>query len=250
MRRRFLYAYAFVLVAGLAACDGEVVVHIADDGIDGSGTIVSEARTVAGFDQITLAGEGTVIVTTGHDPSLTIETDDNLLSHIETTVRNGVLEIATEPGTNIDPSDSVVYRVAATDITGLTLTGAGSFRLGECETEAFSVVLAGAGDVEIERLVADNLDVDIPGVGSVTVAGKVVSQEVNLPGAGDYRGENLESSEATVTASGVGSATVWVTTDLEATVSGVGSIDYFGSPHVTQSVSGIGAVTSRGDPAP
>lgn len=247
MRCTFLCASALVLLAGLAACDAEIVVHVADDGIDGSGTIVTETREVAGFDQVTLAGEGTVIVTTGADPSLTIETDDNLLTHIDTTVENGVLAIATEPTINIDPSDSVVYRVAAPDIVGLTLAGAGSFQLGECEAESFSVVLAGAGDIEIERLVADSLDVAIPGVGSVSIAGKVLSQEVTLPGAGDYKGDNLESSQATVTASGVGSATVWVTEQLDATVSGVGSIDYYGSPDLTQSVSGIGAVTGRGD---
>ena len=247
MRRTILYIYALALVGGIAACDAEIVIDIADDGIDGSGQISTEARDVTGFDHITLAGEGTVIVTEGQPASLTVETDDNLLAHIDTTVGNGVLEITTESGINIDPSDSVVYRVTAPDITGFSLTGAGSFRLAECEAEAFSVVLAGAGDVEIGHLVADELDVAITGVGSVNIAGKVLSQNVDLPGAGDYGGIDLESSRAIVTASGVGSATVWVTTELDATVSGVGSIDYFGSPDVTESVSGVGAINSRGD---
>ncbi len=246
MRRSLLLAWFLLVAGGVSACDDGIVIGDPADDVNGSGTIVTEARDVTGFDRIRLAGEGTVLVTEGGDASLTVETDDNLLSYIETFVEDGVLEIATQSGIDIEPSDSVVYRVAAPAVNGVELTGAGSFRLPECETDAFSIVLAGAGDVHVDSLVANDLEVTITGVGSVKVAGEVASQVVTLPGAGDYQGRELESTRATVTTSGVGSATVWVTEELTATVSGVGSIDYFGSPRVTESVSGIGTVTHRG----
>lgn len=242
MRLAALSACLLVVVALLGACDAD----LAGRRVDGSGTIATVSREVTAFERITLAGEGEVIVTEGAEPSLTIETDDNLLAHIETSVEDRTLEIATVSGVDIDPTDSVVYRVTTSSVTGVTLTGAGSFSLGNCEAEDFSVVLAGAGDVTIAELRATSLDVVIAGAGNVSVAGKVASQNVSLPGAGRYDAMHLKSARATISATGVGSAVVWVTGELEATVTGVGTIDYFGSPRVSQTVAGIGTITHRG----
>ena len=227
------------------ACSDDLI--LGGEDVDGSGTIVAESRDVAGFDKVTLAGEGTVILDEGQDVSLTVETDDNLLVHIETTVSNNTLTIATERGIDIDPSAYVIYRVTAPDITGLTLTGAGSIELSSAQADRFTIALTGAGDIEIDDLQADDLDVQITGVGSVVLAGHARFQDVNLSGTGDYRGRDLESERAAVATTGVGSATVWVTGELDATVTGVGSINYYGSPVVMQSVTGIGSVNARGD---
>ncbi len=246
VRSLVLYVCALLMVAVLAACDDGVVFDNARD-VEGNGVIVTEDRTVADFERIILAGEGAVIVTEGESASLTVETDDNLLTYIDTDVDGRTLEIATEPGIDIEPTDSVVYRVTARHVTGVTLSGAGRFELGECDAKAFSVVLSGAGEIAIGRLAAEDLDVEITGAGAVVVAGKVVAQDVSIPGAGSYEGRDLESGHATVRTSGLGSATVWATDTLDARVTGVGDIEYFGSPRVTSSVSGVGNITHRGD---
>lgn len=247
MRRLLPYACALLVLSVVAGCDESIVVDAGARRVAGSGTIETEIRDIAAFDRITLAGEGRVIVTEEQTPSLTIETDDNLLVHIETTVRKGTLEIATETGVDIDPTESVTYRVAAPAITGLTLAGAGRFELSECVSDAFSVVLSGAGDIEVDQLAADELEVVITGAGSVRLVGAVGSQSVSIPGAGSYDGRNLQSERATVTTSGAGSASVWATDQLNATVTGVGTIDYYGSPQVTQSITGVGRINARGD---
>ncbi len=247
MRRLLPCACALLMMSVIAACDEGVVFNVDGRRVGGSGTIVTEARDVTEFERITLAGEGRVIVSEAEAASLTIETDDNLLVHIKTTVRNRALEIATESGVDIDPTESVIYRVATPEVTGLTLTGAGRFELGECESEVFSVALSGAGDIEVEHLAADELDVEISGAGGVQLGGAVRSQRVSIPGAGTYDGRKLQSEQATVTTSGTGSATVWVTDELNATITGVGSIDYYGSPRLTESITGLGRVNARGD---
>jgi hypothetical protein len=216
--------------------------------VDGSGTIVTEARDVPEFERVVLAGEGRVIITTGTAPSLNIETDDNLMQHIETSVTGGELDIRTESGIDIDPTNSVVYRLTTPAISGIRLAGAGDIDLDTVAGGTFEIELIGAGDIEVASLMAEQLEVTISGVGSVTVTGGVASQEINIPGAGSYQGRALQSRQAVVTASGAGSADVWVTETLEATVSGVGSIDYYGSPTVTESVTGIGSINARGEP--
>lgn len=229
------------MALGLAACvDGPVTITSGD--VDGSGTILSEDRDIADFDSINLAGEGRVIVIQGQPASLTIEADDNLLAHIDTTVSGGVLAITTEPGIDINPTDSIIYRITGTNINQLSLTGAGSFEMSDVDVNSLSLVLSGAGDIDIGNVVADDLSVEIAGAGDITVAGAVDSQEVNIPGAGSYEARDLESAQADVRTSGVGSATVWVTDQLAATVSGVGSIEYYGSPVVTEVVSGVGSI--------
>jgi hypothetical protein len=253
MRRPFVSVCAALLVSGVVtACGDGLVVNFDGDvfsgvGVDGSGTIVTEAREVGDFNRINLKGEGTVVVTEGREASLTIETDDNLLTHIDTSVTDGTLEITTESGIDIDPTDTVVYEVAVPNIVGLTLAGAGRIRLGECRADSFAINLSGAGDIEIGALTTDALNAAISGVGSIVVAGTAESQVVTVSGAGSYEAADLQSVRATVTNSGVGSAAVWVTESLDVTVSGLGSIDYFGSPEVTKAVSGIGTVSARGD---
>jgi hypothetical protein len=245
-----LFLGALLAFATLTACgDGISITFDSIDGdeVRGNGTILTETRQVGDFDEITLAGEGLVVVTVGPEASLSVTTDDNLLAHIETTVQGGVLEIATEQGVDIDPTDSVRYEVSTPAVDRLTLTGAGDFELADVTSDRFAVVLTGAGDVWIGDLTADELQVDITGAGSVEVAGEVTSQTVRLPGAGSYEAPRLKSSTATVSTSGVGSATVWVTDELDARVTGVGSIDYYGSPSVSSSVTGIGSISGRGD---
>lgn len=246
VRRTILSACILVMAATVAACTDSIVI-VDSDRTKGSGTITTQDRNVGDFEKIVLAGEGTVLLDEGPAASLSIETDDNLLTHIESTVSDGVLHIATEAGVDIDPTDSVIYRVTTPDVTDLTLSGAGRFDLADCDADTFTITLSGAGDIDIGRLAAKHLDVTISGVGQVTVAGEVNTLNVTLPGAGSYDGRGLESTSAVVTTSGAASAAVWATDTLEATVSGVGSIDYFGSPEVTQSVTGVGSINWRGE---
>jgi hypothetical protein len=241
-----------LLISSLTACGDGIVIDLNGDGlggggVEGSGTIVSEVREISDFDRINLTGEGTVTVTVGQETSLTIATDDNLLAHIDTTVTGGTLEISTERGIDIDPTDAVVYEVTTPNIVGLTLAGAGRISVGECRADSFTIKLSGAGEIEVGDLTTDALDAVISGAGSIVVAGNAESQVVKVSGAGRYEAADLQSVRASVTNSGVGSATVWVTGSLEATVSGMGDIDYFGSPSVTQTVSGMGTVNGRGD---
>lgn len=248
LTNKALFLGAVLVLAAITACGNGISITFDADGdsIDGSGTIVTETRDVGDFDAIRLTGEGTVVVTEGTAPSLSIMTDDNLLAHIETSVGGNVLDIGTESGIDIDPTDSVRYEVTAPNIEKLTLTGAGDFEMAEVEADSFSVVLSGAGDIRIGELSANELDVDIPGAGGVTISGEVTSQTVRLSGAASYEGSQLKSRDAIVSTSGVGSASVWVTGKLDASVTGVGSIDYHGSPQVTSSVTGIGSINSRG----
>lgn len=245
MRRLVQRLVLIGAVLVLAACDGSISIGPGGK-VVGNGSITTEDRSVTDFDRVVLAGEGQVIIERG-PAKLTIETDDNLLTHIDTEVANKTLEISTSSGIDIDPSDSVTYRISTERLTGITLTGAGDITTSSWESDDFSIALSGAGDIDVAMLTTGDLDVMLSGVGQVTVAGTADRLTMALPGAGNFDGADLEAASVEVTASGTGSATVWAVETLVATLSGVGSIDYFGSPTVTQTVTGVGTINSRGE---
>jgi hypothetical protein len=209
--------------------------------------VVAEEREVSGFDSVLLSGVGQVIITQGDEESLTIETDDNLMRHIESNVRNGTLELGLARNTIPIPTKSIIFRVSVDDLTGLTSSGAGSFEIEELDTDRLSVTLSGAGDIGINSLSATDLAVTISGAGNVDLAGQVERQEIELKGFGNYNARDLESQTASVRISGAGNAVVWVLDTLDVEISGAGNVEYFGSPSVTREISGAGKVTSRGD---
>lgn len=218
-----------------------------EDGVRGSGEIVTEERSVTGFRRVELLGEGSVVITVGDDESLTVRTDDKLLELVETAVVDGTLEIRTSEGVDIAPSDSVVYSIGIVDLTGVRISGAGSVEVGQWPTGTATVAVDGVGAVRIGDLASTEFIVEFGGVGTVSVAGTTDGQDVVVSGVGDYDAGDLESRTATVTASGTSSATVWVTESLVVEVGDTATVSYYGRPDVTQEVTGLGNLTPLGD---
>ena len=263
-RARRVLITATLVAVGLSACSDEAPsggpgpvepvgpigpvgpVNGDDDGVAGSGELVLETRAVEPFDSVVLKGEGSVTISFGDEQTLTVETDDNLLGLIETTVRDRVLEISTADDTDIAPTDSVDYRITVGSLVGIELLGAGSIDVERWSVEAPSVIHGGAGDVRVESLQAEQLVVEFTGAGSVTIAGIVTEQNVSLSGVGTYEAADLESMNASIEARSAVAATVWATGTLDATVSDTGSVAYYGSPELTQQVDGLGEITSLG----
>ena len=67
----------------LIACDIEPMVRDGEqDRIEGSGELITEARPVTGFTEISFFTEGTITITQGDTETLAVETDDNLLDRV------------------------------------------------------------------------------------------------------------------------------------------------------------------------
>jgi hypothetical protein len=199
----------------------------------GSGTMVVETREVAGFDRIDLAGEGTVIVTTGEDHSLSIETDDNLFEHLEVSVAGGLLTLATEPGFDIDPTDSITWQVGLPDLTAVTISGAGTIEAPRLTTDRLTAAISGAGVIVLDDLTTTHLNLSVSGAGTITASGTADSVEVGSTGTGTIEAGGLEVATAAVAMPGVGDITLWVTDRLDVDYSGLGSLSVYGAPEIT-----------------
>jgi hypothetical protein len=192
------------------------------DASSNTGGMTSEPRDVSGFDEVELRGVGNLSIQQADNESLTVEAEEDVLPKIRTEVENKRLIIGPEPGTSINTTKPINYRLTVKDLNALEVSG--------------------SGNVEAEGIDTDELAVHISGAGDVEIRGSANSQEVDLSGSGDYKAEDLESKEAKIDVSGSGSATVNVSDELDAEVSGSGSVEYVGDPIVNQDVSGAGEV--------
>jgi len=223
--------------------------------VQGSGNIIVEDRDVSGFERISMAGAGRIIIAQGDHESLSIETDDNLLEYIETEVKGNTLEIdfskdfmlSSGARESLRPSDGFIFRISVIDLVGISVSGAGDIQIEKLKTDQMMINFSGAGDIKIDDLNASQLDVNLSGAGDIDLAGKVNSQTITLSGLGRYGAFDLESQNASVTISGAGGAELWATEALEVVISGAGDVEYYGDPAVDPEISGLGRLQGLGE---
>lgn len=215
------------LVLGILLGAGTLLlftVDHSDDTLDGSGVPGEQARAVSPFGGVELAGSNIVTVRVGGPRSVIVRGDDNLLSHVTTTVRSGRLVI----GTTGSYSSRTPMRVA------VTVPSLGA------------LALTGSGTVSAQHVHARSLRVTLSGSGVLHASGSAGRLDVRLGGSGVAGLGDLVARDARAVISGSGRIDVTATRALEASIPGTGAIVYGGNPaHVTTNVSGTGAVTRR-----
>lgn len=189
--------------------------------IPGSGVATSETRTLPPFTAVELAGSNNLTVQVGSPQSVAVRGDDNLVGHVRTTVRSGVLVIETVG----DFSTRAPMRVSvvAPDLT--------------------SVSLSGSGTVTVDGVVAASFTAGLSGSGTMLVTGRAERLDASLAGSGQMDLHGLVARTVAAQLPGSGEIEVYAVDSLDADVSGTGSVIYAGDPpQVTSTVTGTGAV--------
>jgi hypothetical protein len=190
---------------------------------EGSGVPATQARDVAPFNSVELAGSNNVVIRVGEEHSIVVKADDNLLDRVTTEVQSGKLVIANTRGSFATKTPMSV-EVNVPTVTALTLTGSGNIVVDGIETESLKVTL--------------------PGSGTLTGSGTTTQLDVTVSGSGTVQFTRLVANGVRAVVSGSGSILITATESLDASVSGSGAILYTGNPQdVTKSVTGTGAIT-------
>ncbi|MCP4287994.1 MAG: DUF2807 domain-containing protein, partial [Gammaproteobacteria bacterium] len=167
--------------------------------------IITEDRTVSGFDRVNLSGFGDVTIEQGDTESLSVSTDDNIMPYVTTEVKNNTLILSLESkgwDRSFEPTDSIKFNLVVTDLSRVYISGAGTMIVDGLVTEKLRADLLGAGSLEISSLTADELIVNQSGAGIVFASGQVKGQELTHSGVGSYHAGDLESETAIVEVSG------------------------------------------------
>jgi len=248
-----------ILSLALQGCVGTVV--------RGSGRLGQEERSVSGFHEVALAGQGTLHIEVGRQEALRIEAEKNLMRYLKAQVDDDRLRIGIQNGVTLRNTQPIHYYLTVTDLDTLVLSGSGTILAPDLEANSFAVTISGSGNIEmddleandvrfrisgsgdlaVEKLDAEVLEVRLSGSGDLEVAdGEAKEQAITISGAGKYVARELESEDTTARVTGSGTATVQVSESLDAHVSGSGNVNYLGQPVIDTRVTGSGDVRQIG----
>ena len=216
--------FNIMLAVLLTACSVAIPINIGPR-VTGSGKVITETRTVSGFDGLVVNGAGKIFIDRTGTESLVVSADDNIMALLITEVRGGKLVIEFRGNALVNNVTDLTFRMTVKNLNSIEVNGAVQLEGKNMDTERMLINVNGAADI--------------------TLVGKANQLDATLSGAGKLNSENLECKQAKVANNGAGSAVVRVSDSLDATISGVGSIEYIGNPKVTQRITGIGTIRRR-----
>lgn len=208
---------------------------------------------------IELATPGSLDITLGSTPSLTVTAGEQIIDRLTADVDSGVLRLGAKSAP-LDYSGEIRYELVVTAVSSLRVLGSGDARVdltgtadpdimvkgsgsvdaSGVDAESATLTVDGSGEIRIDDAKAEQLTVSIDGPGTVRVTGEVGRQQAELRGPGEYAASALESVDARIAVRGSGEASVAVSGSLDALIGGSGEISYSGDVQVTKDISGSG----------
>jgi hypothetical protein len=215
MKKFQLFGALSLLILMAAGCDWR--------GIRGNGQIQTEQRPVGEFARVDAGGFYDLEWHPGA-PSCSITTDQNLLSHIETSLKGDVLRI--ELKDSIAPTDGIKVAITSPSLTGASLSGALRFEASQLSGGTFALETSGAS--------------------RVTLSGKIDRLLASLTGASKLRSTELIAQDVELSVTGAGKADVFAANLLRAAITGAGNVNYSGNPKtVEKKITGAGKISAR-----
>lgn len=217
--------------------------------VKGDGNVVTTERSVGDYDGVSLAGWFDVDLVAGNEGEITLKGESNLLEHIITEVKDGVLVIKTEKGLELKPSNwnsGILITVPVESISSVSLSGSGDI-VGRTiiESDRFSTRIAGSGDITL-AVQAKEMEASLSGSGDINLSGRTTDFDVMVSGSGDIKAYELEAEFVKATVSGSADIRVTANQSIDAKVSGSGDIHYRGNPKKINSKSSGSGDISRG----
>ena len=211
-------ALALLAVVSTACGDSVLGPSHSHTTIHASDRVVTTTREVGGFSGISLSGLGHLVAEPGSTEALTITANENILPHLISEVRGGVLHLETKDLGEIQGELHLQYHVTVRHLDEVRVSG---------------VTTAEVHGVDARRFL-----VAISGVSSVVAEGRADRQDVSVSGVSAYEAEQLSTQVTHVLMSGVSHAVVNVSERLEGSLSGPSQLVYIGRPSVDVSTSG------------
>lgn len=212
--------------------------------VSGTGNVIPELRSVSGFRNVEVSGAIDVYVKQDSTTSVKVETDDNLQQYIRVRSNGSTLEIYTESGINLRPTNKVRVFVSNPTFDGFEVSGASSVT-GESvisSSERISLHISGASDGKLE-INAPRVIVDVSGASGVNLRGRTKDLEASATGASEIRSYDLLAENTDVDASGASHIEVYASVKLDGEASGASTVKFRGnaSNHVrTSGASNVG----------
>jgi hypothetical protein len=233
-----LALFSFIILLFASGCR-----EIAGRRVRGDGNITTKTRTSPGFNSIDVGGAIDVYVKQDSAASIKIEVDENLQEYVEVNTSGSTLEIRTQRGIRLRPSDKIKVYISNPSFRDFEISGASSIH-SESEivsNEMLRVNISGASEGRLE-FNAPKVYVDISGASNVSIRGKTKDLDAGASGASEIKCFDLLSENADIEVSGASNAEVYASVKLAGSASGASSIRYKGNATTSVSTSGASGV--------
>lgn len=215
--------------------------------IKGTGYLLVQARDASKpFTKISVQQGITLYLKQGKEFGITIEADDNIISHVKTEIKNGQLNVFLDPNVIIRSFTAMNVSVATPEITDLDvssaarLIGSSPLRVDKLELSA-----SGAAVVKLE-VEGKELDVEASNAAKLELKGAVDRLELEMSSSATLKAWDLRVTDCDAEVSNAAKAEVYVSGTLGVQLSSAGLLVYDGNPRITkQDVSGRGALAKR-----
>ena len=183
--------------------------------------------------------------------TLTITTDENLISLFEINHSNGILSVRVQKNVDIAPT-KLIIKTNSTQLEKLSVSGSIDFRLeSPLNGKTFTVLASGASDVylrpsvrvdqcklsaagasdmNIDNLECNFIEVKASGASDIDLKGKASKGEFSAAGSCDIDAYKFIVAELECSASGSSDLNIHATEYLKAQASGSSDISYKGNP--------------------
>jgi hypothetical protein len=199
--------------------------------VKGNKTVVTQARNVSAFTQLDISGVGDVTIKQGDREGVTITTDENLQSYIETVNEGSNLYVRTKEHASIS-STELKIEITVKDLTEMKVSGTGEIKTTSPLTlDSLTCKTSGTGNLALD-FNCRKLNLKISGAGNVKLNGKGDEVDIHMSGAGNLDAFDFVANKLTAELSGMGNAELNAQTELSIDASGMGNITYKGNASV------------------
>lgn len=214
-----------------------------NNGISGSGNTKTESRTVTSPFQKVDVNQGIIVIVEQSDSAaITVEADDNIISHIITKIENGTLLIQCDD--SFSASSTPTVRVKMPIISELHASSGSSIKsLNTLISDDLKTSSSSGSSVEIS-VEADNMVAETSSGSSMQVSGKALKLSTESSSGSTLDAGSLLANEVTAKSSSGSSIDVNAILSLNAKASSGSSVNYKKAPKtLTKDESSGGSVS-------
>jgi hypothetical protein len=229
-----LACFIFLSITLLSSCK--------KDFIRGSGHVVSETRSVGNFTDVEIFGPFEVQLISANTPGIEIRAEDNVISAIETGVRDNSLFIRIRSSVHLRSHLPIRVYVSNSTFQRAKFNGSGTLTCKDTiKTSLFKYEVNGSAVADL-AVKTDNLYVTVNGSGYTTLGGACKNLNGTINGSGNVDAWDLPTPVADVTINGSGEFRVLASEHLTARIRGSGTIRFKGTADLESDIQGSGRV--------
>ena len=224
----FLTKAAILILVALTMNSCKYAVNFGD-GIEGSGNITTETRTIAeDFKKIVVDSDIEVIVEQADSKSIVVKTDDNLQKLITVKVENGVLKVSSDHGYNSTETPTVTVQMPI--INGLEATAGSKITSKNTIITPLLAVKSSSGSEINLSVEADDISAESTSGSSIDLRGKALKLDTSSSSGSDIDARKLMANQVDAQATSGSSTDVFPIVSFKGKASSGASIDYHKIP--------------------